>query len=81
MKRIKIRKRIARILLCALLLTTVGVFVNTDSTYAAGRDEEYADYTNKLVILFADPARDGDGVEDKIEELRKTYEKVRAEVI
>ncbi len=81
MKKIKMRKRIARLILCAMLLTSVGAFVNTDAAFAAGKEDEYADYTDKLVILFADPQRDGKGVEDKIEELRKIYENVGAEVI
>ena len=79
----RITKRIIRGIVFALAMIGIGMFVNTDTVYAADKsgNEAYADYTGKMVILFADPRRDGKGIESKIEELRKIYEKVGAEVI
>ncbi len=79
----RITKRIIRGIVFALAMIGIGMFVNTDTVFAADKsgNEAYADYTGKMVILFADPQRDGKGIESKIEELRKIYEKAGAEVI
>ncbi|MCR5507923.1 MAG: LysM peptidoglycan-binding domain-containing protein [Lachnospiraceae bacterium] len=72
-------KRIIKGIICMLAFAAAFIFANTYSAFAA--DEQYADYKGKMVIILSDPQNDGKEVLDTVEELRKVYEGIGAEVI